>query len=267
MLVTCPNCATRLQLEAAKVPARPFTVRCPKCQFIISAQPPTPTATGSALAVVGDLPTSSGPRKPLPAPPYQPADPTDEPEVKASPESSLGESELAQMLLALLRRGLAEAETPESAGVRGGSSSSRWERRSALVCAAPMYREDLARTLAGNSYEVFVAEDAAQAAERLRESRMDVLVLDPKFDPVDQGAARVTREVNSLRPAQRRRLFFVQMHDSARTADTHAAFLKNVNLVLNPTEMSSLPDVLERVMREHNDLYHDFNHALGVSDL
>ena len=41
MIVTCPNCTARLQLDGAKVPARPFSVRCPKCQQIINAQPPS----------------------------------------------------------------------------------------------------------------------------------------------------------------------------------------------------------------------------------
>ncbi|MCA1849798.1 MAG: zinc-ribbon domain-containing protein, partial [Acidobacteria bacterium] len=32
MIVVCSQCTTRLQLDDAKVPSRPFTVRCPKCQ-------------------------------------------------------------------------------------------------------------------------------------------------------------------------------------------------------------------------------------------
>src|SRR2546423_1513700 len=40
MVITCQQCAARLQLDDAKVPQRAFTVRCPKCQHIINAQPP-----------------------------------------------------------------------------------------------------------------------------------------------------------------------------------------------------------------------------------
>ena len=39
MVLTCSQCNARLQLADAKVPARAFTVRCPKCQASINAQP------------------------------------------------------------------------------------------------------------------------------------------------------------------------------------------------------------------------------------
>jgi predicted Zn finger-like uncharacterized protein len=36
MLAQCPQCATKVQIDDAKVPDRPFRVRCPKCQGLIS---------------------------------------------------------------------------------------------------------------------------------------------------------------------------------------------------------------------------------------
>src|SRR3954449_13264988 len=59
MIVTCPNCTTKLQLEASKVPSRAFSVRCPKCQHIVNAQPPAQTSQRDALAAGGDLPAST----------------------------------------------------------------------------------------------------------------------------------------------------------------------------------------------------------------
>src|SRR2546423_5894757 len=71
MIVNCPNCTTRLQLDDAKVPARPFSVRCPKCQQIINAQPPAPDLQG-ALAAVADLPVSTRSQKETSAKPAAP---------------------------------------------------------------------------------------------------------------------------------------------------------------------------------------------------
>jgi predicted Zn finger-like uncharacterized protein len=34
--VQCPQCATRVQIEDAKVPDKPFKVRCPKCQQVMT---------------------------------------------------------------------------------------------------------------------------------------------------------------------------------------------------------------------------------------
>src|SRR3954466_7100613 len=59
MIVTCPNCTTRLQLEASKVPSRAFSVRCPKCQHIVTAQPPAQSSQRDAVAAVGDMPAST----------------------------------------------------------------------------------------------------------------------------------------------------------------------------------------------------------------
>ena len=39
MIITCSNCATRLQIEDTKIPAHPFIVRCPKCRSVINGRP------------------------------------------------------------------------------------------------------------------------------------------------------------------------------------------------------------------------------------
>src|SRR2546421_9870648 len=41
MVLICSKCEARLQLDEAKAPSRPFTVRCPKCQASVSVQPAT----------------------------------------------------------------------------------------------------------------------------------------------------------------------------------------------------------------------------------
>jgi predicted Zn finger-like uncharacterized protein len=39
MQVSCPECATRLQLSAAKLPDHPFTIKCPRCQTDFTVAP------------------------------------------------------------------------------------------------------------------------------------------------------------------------------------------------------------------------------------
>jgi len=139
-----------------------------------------------------------------------------------------------------------------------------WERRRALVCVTPAHRDALAQQLADSNYQVFVADDTSQAIERMREEHMDVVILDPGFDPVEQGAAFVTREVNIMRPAERRRLFFVHLNASLRTLDAHAAFVNNVNMVVNPADIEIMPQALERALRDFNELYREFNLAVSA---
>src|SRR5437660_10606941 len=47
MVLICTKCEARLQLDEARTPTRPFTVRCPKCQTSVNVQP-APITTGDA---------------------------------------------------------------------------------------------------------------------------------------------------------------------------------------------------------------------------
>ena len=101
----------------------------------------------------------------------------------------------------------------------------------------------------------------------MREERMDVVIIDADFDPLEQGVAFITREVRQMRPQERRRLFFVYVNSTVRTMDLHAAFLNNVNLVVNPSDIEQLPEVLKLSIRHYNELYKPFNLALNVPPL
>lgn len=262
MIVLCSNCTTRLQLDDTKIPTRPFTVRCPKCQNIIQAQPPTAPTEPSALSL-GETPSLENRRyKPqAAAPAFMPerADAAEDVQSYGG-QGQPAPNDLAGLLLELLQKGGAAApvKTPTS-------SRLKWERRRALVCVTPPRRADIGRALVDADYQVYIAEDTSQAIERMREDQMDVVVLEAEFDPVEQGAAFVTSEINVLSPAKRRRLVFVHLSPSARTLDSHAAFVQSVNLIVNTADIESLPQVLERTMRDFNDLYRDFNAALNIA--
>jgi len=142
-----------------------------------------------------------------------------------------------------------------------------WDYRKVLVCTSPAYREVIAESLAKNDYEVFVAENMAEGLGRMREESMDVVVLDANFDPLEQGVAFITREVRLLRPALRRRLFLVYLTSGVRTMDPHAAFLQNVNLVVNPSDVDELAEALDISIRHYNELYKPLNRALDLAPI
>jgi hypothetical protein len=256
----------RLQLDDAKIPARAFTLRCPKCQAIINVQPPATAATPndhSALAV-GDSPATDHPRfeQPKLAQAFKLEGSEDEANAASSRAGAPGAEagDVTRLLLELLQRGGVAATDKKSI-----PSRLAWERRKALICVSPLYSETMALSLAKSDYQVFVAADMTQAVESMREEHMDIVILDPEFDPVEQGAAFVTREVNILRSAERRRLFFVHFSPTVRTLDTHAAFVNNVNLVVNPLDIENLPQALERAIRDYNELYRELHAALNVA--
>jgi CheY-like chemotaxis protein len=137
--------------------------------------------------------------------------------------------------------------------------------RCVLVCAAPENRFNVARTLVESGHEVYVAEDTTQAIERMRERKMDVVLLEPSFDAEEHGAAFIRREISALRPAARRRLFVVVLSADLRSGDSHQAFLAHANLALNPADIEDLPQLLDRSMRDFNELYREFNRVQQVA--
>ena len=256
MIVTCPNCTARLQLDGAKVPARPFSVRCPKCQQIINAQPPETPPARDALAAVGNVPATTRPQ----------------PEAASATPAPLVTAEATD------RRARVCGRCAASAGVAAAARDARAkavplhmgrgrERRRALVCAGSAFGGDAVGALRRAGYDVSVAAEVAEAVERMREDHFDVLVLDPEFDARGQGALRLGRELTSMRTAERRRLVFVLLSNTVRTGDAHAAFLAGANLIISMKEVADLPRVLEKNISDLNELYRDFNKALGLAEL
>lgn len=270
MIVTCSNCSTRLQLDKAKIPARPFSVRCPKCQQIVNAQPPVPQAQRDALSAVTDVPVSSRSQQEMTATPAAPLPretaanrremiTAGRETVPSTREPDEG-GDMLRMLASLLRREAGESAGSKSTGRRA------WESRRVLVCAGSAYATEVAHVLAEDGCVVLIAGDKDEAAERMREEHVDIVVLDPEFDVRAQGATFISHEIGSLRMPERRRIIFVQLSDKVRTGDAHAAFLANANLVVNTSDAAELPRALEKNVRDLNELYRDFNKALGLAE-
>jgi PleD family two-component response regulator len=215
----------------------------------------------------GALGLSSGPgvnhsrfERPRPAPAFK-----FEEELPSAPPTNAAaaadKDDAAQLLASLLQRAMSTASETSRSPQRHPFGDRR-----ALVCAESEHRFAVARALIENGYEAYVAEDTTQAIERMREDKMDVVILDPNFDRQEQGAAFIKREVSALRPSARRHLFFVHLSPDARSGDQHTAFINNANLMIHPSEIDEMPYVLERAIRNFNELYRDFNKALQAAE-
>ena len=252
MIIVCQSCNARLQIDDDKSPAGAFTIRCPKCKAAIQSSGSSPALEQSAFGV-GGSPSTEHPRYvPATARAYELADAKE----VAEPTSN---EELMRTLMTLFGKGATKE------GEEGARPS--WNRRKALVCTSEQLRESIARSLSENYYQVFVAEDTRQAVETMRANQMDIVLMEPQFDAAEQGSAFVVREINVLRPPQRRRLFFVLISPSLRTMDAHAAFLSNVNAIVNVNDLGDLPRILDIALKEYNELYRELNTALHLTAL
>ena len=67
MQVSCPQCTTRLQLSAEKLPSQPFTIKCPKCENNFLVTPELPPEVVTQPPVPDSVATKSEPAKSEPA--------------------------------------------------------------------------------------------------------------------------------------------------------------------------------------------------------
>ena len=261
MVLICPKCEARLRLDEAQLPSHPFSVRCPKCQTSVDVQPDSVVGREPVVATETVAVRASAVfERPVAAPQFN-SNAVGENPSPTNQGTPSGLDEIARVLAQALR-------SAESGSVSGrGRKRAAWDRRKVLVCTSPAYREAIAQLLDGHDHDVFVAENMAEGLGRMREERMDVVILDANFDPLEQGVAFITREVRLLRPSERRRLYFVYVTAGVRTMDPHAAFLQNVNLVVNPSYLEQLPEALELSLRHYNELYRAFNRALDLAPL
>ena len=250
MIIVCQKCSTRLQVDDDKSPQRPFNVRCPKCNSTVSSGPANPAIEQSALAV-GGSPATDHPRfEQSTARAYE----------SVAVSENVSNDDTVRALFDLLSKGGAQKNDNPTA-------RPSWDKRKALVCTSETYRDVVARKLTQSGFQVFVAEDTRQAVETMRANKMDVVLLEPQFDSAEQGSVFVVREINILRPPQRRRLFFVLLSPSLRTLDAHAAFLNNVNAIVNVNDIEELQRIMDVALREYNELYREFYTAFSLTAL
>lgn len=238
MIIRCDNCSVSLQLDENKIPSKIFTVRCPRCQNMIRVTP------GKNLSAVEQLQESA------PAPAVG----------DNSAEFAAKESEM-QINTAL--RSLLSALQGENRVLEGKDEAPGEKPRRVLLCIGKN-REVTAKTLANAGFKVYLAETPAQANERLREGRTEILLLSPDFARDLGGAAIVQQRVNAMYASERRRLFLVLVQEGATTMNAHDAFLRNINLIVSAADINQMPLILNKALQDFNDLYYHFNRASGA---
>ncbi len=237
MIIRCDNCSVSLQLDEGKIPTQNFTVRCPRCQNLIRIQK---GSTAQQLEATSPAPAVSD----------------------GAQDFSVKESEF-QINTAL--RSLLSALQNENK-VLGQSDNSGEKPRRILLCVGQK-RDEVGKVLVDAGFKVYVAQTPAQANERLREGKTEILIFSPDFAAEFGGAAILQQKVNAMYSSERRRLYLISLEDKGSTMNAHEAFLRNLNLIVNTSDIPQLPIILNRALRDFNDLYHYFNRALQLEPI
>ena len=240
MIIRCDNCSVSLQLDESKIPSGNFSVRCPRCQNLLRVQK---DASGKGLSTVEQLAAN------------QPAAPA----VEGSTDFAAKQSDI-QINSAL--KSLMSALQSDKAVLNDDDDEEKPRR--ILLCLGQT-ADDTARLLAKSGYKVYVAQTPAQANERLREGKTEILIFSPDFAADMGGAAVIQQKANAMYSSERRRLFLISLEDEGTTMNAHEAFLRNLNLIVNVNDVAQLPLILNRAVGDFNELYNHFNKASGLA--
>ena len=243
MIIRCDNCSVSLQLDESKIPSGNFSVRCPRCQNLLRVQK---DASGRGLSTVEQLAAS------------QPAAPAaDGAEDFAAKESGAQINNALRSLMNALQLG--------KDGLESDTEDDQKPRR-ILLCLGQK-SDETARLLAKSGYKIYVAQTPAQANERLREGKTEIVIFSPDFAADMGGAAVIQQKANSMYSSERRRLFLISLEDGGTTMNAHDGFLRNLNLIVNTNDLPQLPLILNRAVGDYNDLYNFFNKSAGLAQI
>ena len=242
MIIRCDNCSVSLQLDESKVPNGNFTVRCPRCQNLLRANR---DVNGNISPSVQQLEAN------------QPAPAAGGAEQFAAKESDFEINNAMRSLLSALHSGGAKLESGDEPGEKP---------RRILLCLGEK-RDAVATLLTDAGYKVYIAQTPAQANERLREGKTEIVLFSPDFAPEYGGAAVLQQKANAMYSAERRRLFLVSLEEGGTTMNAHEAFVRNINLIINSADIPQLPLILNRAIHDFNGLYHYFNRGLGAEPI
>lgn len=242
MIIRCDNCSVSLQLDETKVPTGNFSVRCPRCQNLLRVQK---DASGKGLSTVEQLAASRA------------AGSTSEGAQEfAAKESEFQINSALKSLMSALQSDKAVATEPDS----------EEKPRRVLLCLGAK-TDETANVLAKAGYKVYVAQTPAQANERLRDGKTEIVVFAQDFAPELGGAAVIQQKANAMYSSERRRLFLISLEDGGTTMNAHDAFLRNLNLIVNTNDLQQLPLILNRAIGDFNELYNYFNRASGYNPI
>lgn len=236
MIIRCDNCSVSLQLDESKVPNGNFTVRCPRCQNMLRAS----RDTVQQLAANQPAPAAA-----------------EGAEAFAAKESEFEINNAMRSLLSALQTGKTAMDASDESTVKP---------RRILLCLGER-RDSVARLLTESGYKVYIAQTPAQANERLREGKTEIVIFSPDFAAEYGGAAVLQQKANAMYSAERRRLFLVSLEDGGTTMNAHDAFIRNLNLIVNTDDIPQLPLILNRAVHDFNDLYHYLNRGFGVEPI
>jgi predicted Zn finger-like uncharacterized protein len=201
----CPQCSQKIAIDDSKVPDRPFSVRCPKCQGVVKLPG---KGTAEAAAAPAPAPVAHAPA-PAPAPPAAPA--------AGGPAMS---DEVRTQLMAQLKK---EMNT-------GGEEGTL--ERALVVFPDASQAAGIAQTLSRLGYGVETVDDFDEGARQLEQGAYSI-VATARVAATPGKPESLYQRILRLSPEARRRVFVILVGDEFRSGDSTQGFATLADLVLH----------------------------------
>jgi predicted Zn finger-like uncharacterized protein len=237
----CPQCAQRIVIDDAKVPDKPFAVKCPKCQTIVrlpGRAAPAAAASEPEMPSFDDIPAAP----PAAAPP-PPASAT----IPATDAAALNEEMRAHMMAQLRREMGAAAE---------GANHER-----ALVCIADRsHAAAITLALTRLGYGVDSVDEQEEGARLVEQGNYAVIAAARTAAAPGKGESPYQR-IARLSPDQRRRLAVILVGDEFKTSDPVQAFAMTADIVVNGREAANADGPIRTMLAERKRLFQAYSDA------
>jgi predicted Zn finger-like uncharacterized protein len=212
----CPQCSQKIAIDDARVPDRPFSVRCPKCQTPVKlpGRGQAETGTFSAATHAAAPPTAPAPAifTPMPSEPQRPA-------------GDISGEEAKTRMVAELRR---EMGSPDTGG----------PERALIVFPNPAQGAGISQSLTRLGYAVDSIDDFDEGARQLEQGAYAV-VATARVAAEPGRPESLYQRIVRLSPEARRKLFVILVGDEFRTGDSTQSFVTMADLVLHTKDSAA----------------------------
>lgn len=233
MQAQCPSCSTRIQIDDAKVPEKPFAVRCPKCQAVLhfpGRGAPAPSPSPAPAPAFDDTDWS-------PAEGSEPA--------RGVPEPSAPPS------------GSAPAPSPAAIARRERAASGT---NDALVALPEPVASLVGQALARLGFTVDAVDDVEEGARLLEQGLYEVAATTRGIAEAGRPETLAQR-VLRLPSYVRRRVFVIFVGEEFRTAEGTQAWAAQADFVLHPKDAANADHLIRGAINERRRLYQPFDEA------
>jgi predicted Zn finger-like uncharacterized protein len=216
----CSQCASRIQIDDSKVPDRPFKVKCPKCQALItlpgkSAAPAAPEAGDAAAAPAGGADAAAAPAPPAYVPPPPP---------------------------------------PSAGAVARRERASESQNDAIIALAAGPAATALQQALVSLGFNVDAVDDIEEGARLVEQGVYEVAVT-ARTPPEPGRPETLAQRLLRLATDSRRRVFVILVGEEFRTADGTQAWVAQADLVVHPNDASRCEHLIRSTLTERKRLY------------